>query len=188
MGRKRTRAKITLAGNPEPGVHDRRAVDLLRNAQVGTIEIDDPFELGAKIIAFRSLRDDPLGRLHDRHQIDGAQFHAGRAYQRDFEMAERGPKAIDPSKEAVDGGRIPEPLTDAQMKAVLRLNVADKDLKTDGRRLMHDFLIHGLNTDQIAQVRRQTPNSFTKQYYGRCIRESLDKLAVVYGFAMKTTA
>jgi hypothetical protein len=47
--------------------------------------------------------------LHDRRQIDEAQYYAGRAFQRDFEACERGPCAIYPSKEAVDGGAFQNP-------------------------------------------------------------------------------
>src|SRR5882762_8725330 len=55
--------------NPTSPVHDRRSSDLLRNAQVGIIEIDDPYEHGGKLLALRSTRNDPLARLHDRRQI-----------------------------------------------------------------------------------------------------------------------
>lgn len=183
MGRKRTRTKITLAST-DPAVADRRSTDLLRNAQVSAMEVDDPFEPGAKILAFRSLRDDPLGRLHDRRQIDEAQYSAGRAYQRDFETAERGPRAIDPSKEAVDGGRVPEPLTEQQRKAALRLKACADELGVHGRKLIQDFLIQGMTMEQVAQVRGLTPSKFTLEYYGRRVRECLDSLAIVYNFAM----
>lgn len=181
MGRKRTRTKITLAPATVP---DRRSTDLLRNAQVSAMEVDDPFEPGAKILAFRSLRDDPLGRLHDRRQIDEAQYEAGRAYQRDFEMAERGPRAIDPSKEAVDGGRTPEPLTEGQRRAALRLAEAASELGAHGRKLIQDFLIDGMTMEQIAQRRGLQPSQFTLKYYGARVRECLESLAVVYNFAM----
>src|SRR5690348_15837128 len=104
-----------------PAAHDRRATDLLRNARVAPLEVDDPMELGGKLIVMRSTRDDPLADLHARGQIDEAQYRGGRAFQEDFEAAERGPRAIDPSKEAVDGGLMPEPITEAQRKAAKQL-------------------------------------------------------------------
>ncbi len=44
--------------------HDRRSRDLPRNADVATVEVDNPLALdpGEKIVALRSLRNDPLGR------------------------------------------------------------------------------------------------------------------------------
>lgn len=49
-------------------VHDRLANDLPFNAQVATVEIEDPLALepGEKIVTLRSIRNDPLGRLHSR--------------------------------------------------------------------------------------------------------------------------
>ena len=63
--------------------HDRKARDLPLNAEVATVEIDDPLALepGEKIIALRSIRNDPLARLHSHHQIDEAQYRGGRAFQ-----------------------------------------------------------------------------------------------------------
>ena len=73
-------------------VHDRRSNELPRNAEVAAVEVDDPLALepGEKIVTLRSLRNDPLGRLHSHHQIDEAQYQGGRAFQDDWERAERG--------------------------------------------------------------------------------------------------
>ena len=70
-------------------IHDRRAQDLPLNAEVAEIEVDDPLALdpGEKIVTLRSIRNDPLGRLHSHHQIDEAQYQAGRAFQDDWEKA-----------------------------------------------------------------------------------------------------
>src|ERR1700746_2411818 len=96
---KRRRMVRTASG------HDRRAHDLPLNAEVAAVEVDDPLALepGDKIVALRSIRNDPLGRLHSHKQIDGAQYRAGGACQGDWERAERGPQAIDPTREYVDG-------------------------------------------------------------------------------------
>src|SRR4051794_17349973 len=107
-------------------VHDRRSQDLLRNAEVASVEVDDPLALepGEKVVTLRSIRNDPLARLHSHRQIDEAQYQGGRAFQNDWEKAERGPQAVDPSREYVDGTRAREPITESQRKAVLRLNRA----------------------------------------------------------------
>lgn len=170
--------------NPAAAVHDRRSQDLLRNAEVGSIEVDDPMGLepGDKISVFRSTRDDPLARLHDRRQIDEAQYHGGRAFQKDFEEAERGPQAIDPSKEFVDGGRLPEPITEGQRRAVLRLNRCERLLGADGSALTHDVLIRGRTTEQVAESRGLKGERW-QRYFGMRLRECLNTLAVVYGFA-----
>jgi hypothetical protein len=120
---------------------------------VAPIDIDDPYAAGDKIRVMRALRDDPLARLHVRRQIDEAQYHGGRAFQRDFEAAERGPKAIDFTKEAVDGGSMPEPITEAQRKAARRLAQVYRELGQDGSAIAHDVLVHGLTMAAIAMRR-----------------------------------
>jgi hypothetical protein len=165
-------------------VHDRRTTDLLRNAQVAAIEVDDPLEVGGKLMVMRSIRNDPLAGLHARKHIDEAQYQGGRAFQYDFETAERGPRAIDPSKEAVDGGLMPEPITDQQKQAVVRLNRAERALGQNGAAIAHGVLIHGMTIEQIGVIRGAV-SELELKYLGRRFRECLDCLALVYGFAME---
>src|SRR4030081_4164246 len=82
-------------------VHARRSRDLPRNAEVATVEVDDPLALepGEKIVTLRSIRNDPLGRLHSHRQLDEAQYQGGRAFQSDWEKAKRGPQAGAPTRE-----------------------------------------------------------------------------------------
>ncbi len=157
-----------------------------RNSEIVPIEIDDPYALdpGVKAVAMRSTKDDPLGKLHSRRQIDDAQYHAGREFQNDFEIAERGPCAIDPGKEAVDGGRMPEPITERQQQAVERLNGAQRRLGADGSALIHAILIRRQTCAQVAQSRALTGEGWEK-YFGKRFRECLDCLALFYGFAME---
>jgi len=161
-------------------VHDRRATDLLRNAQVAVIEVDDPFEVGAKILTIRSIRNDPLAGLHARGSIDEAMYLAGRAFQRTFETAERGPRAIDPSKEAVDGGLPPEPLTDFQVRAMESLKGAYRVLGQDGTGYTHDVLIHGKTFLQVSTSRGWL-GEHAERYVSRRFRECLECLAKFYG-------
>jgi hypothetical protein len=165
-------------------VHDRRSRDLLRNAEVAAIEVDDPLALepGDKIVTLRSIRNDPLARLHTHRQIDEAQYQAGRAFQGDWEKAERGPQAVDPTREFVDGGRAREPITEGQRKAVLRLNRAERELGAVGAALVHEVLILGMTMEQIGQ-RRGLQGQRWNDYFARRFRECLDRLALIYGFA-----
>lgn len=164
--------------------HDRRAHDLPRNADVIPVEIDDPLALepGDKIVALRSVRSDPLGRLHAHKQLDDAQYRAGRAFQNDWERAERGPQAIDPSREHVDGARGREPVTEGQRQAVLRLNRAERELGADGAAITHDVLVHGLTMEQVGHKRGLASQRWN-DYFARRFKECLDRLAVVYGLS-----
>lgn len=168
--------------DPSKPVHDRMSTDLLRNAMVAVIDVDDPFAPGDKIRVLRSTRDDPLADHHARHHIDEAQYQAGRKFQEDFERAERGPRAVD-LKEAVDGGQMPEPLTETQRKAAKSLAVAYRALGADGSALAHDILVHGRTMSQIAASRGLFGERWQK-YFGMRFHECLNCLAIVYGFAM----
>jgi len=177
QGRKR-KTPVTL-----PTVHDRRSTDAPGSATVAPIEVDDPYEAGSKIVTLRNLRDDPLARLHDRKQIDEAQFQAGRQFQRDWERAEKGPCAIDPSKEAVDGGLVPDPIDEGQTKALVRINGVLRQLGADGSAVVNDVLVHGLTMERIAERRGLGGKSWV-EYFGKRFRECLDSMAVYYGLAM----
>ncbi|MBR1088606.1 hypothetical protein JQ621_14135 [Bradyrhizobium manausense] len=170
-------------------LHDRRSRDLPFNAEVVEVGVDNPLALDPdeKIAAMRSIRNDPLGRLHAHHQIDEAQYRGGRAYQNDWEKAERGPQAMDPTREYVDGARSREPVTESQRQAVLRLNRVERELGTDGTALVHDVLVLGLTMDQIGQ-RRAVRTQRWNDYFGRRFRECLDRLALIYGFATDASA
>ena len=179
MGRVRRNRSYKLAQ-----IYDRRSREVPFNAEVAEVEIDNPLALdpGEKIMAIRSIRSDPLGRLHSHHQIDEAQYRGGRAFQNDWERAERGPQAMDPTREYVDGARTREPVTESQRQAVLRLNRIERELGTDGAALVHDVLVLGLTMDQIGQ-RRAVRTQRWNDYFGRRFRECLDRLALIYGFA-----
>lgn len=178
QGRKR-KTPVTL-----PTVHDRKTTDAPTSAHVAAVEVDDPYEAGSKIVTLRNLRDDPLGRLHDRHQIDEAQYLAGREFQRDWERAEKGPQAIDPSKEAVDGGCMPDPIDEGQTKALVRINGVLRQLGADGSAIVRDVLVHGLSMERVAN-RRDLGGERWIKYFGQRFRECLDCMAEYYGLAMR---
>ena len=60
-----------ISAQSTSAVHDRRAQELPAHAMVAPVEIDDPYEPGANIIALQSLRDWPLNYMRARGQIDG---------------------------------------------------------------------------------------------------------------------
>jgi hypothetical protein len=177
------RAKRKKPYNPAK-IHDRRARDLPRNAEVTAVEVDDPLGLqpGDKIVTLRSIRNDPLARMHAHRHIDEAQYQGGRAFQDDWEKAERGPQAVDPSREYVDCAQTREPITEGQRKAVLRLNRAERELGADGAALVHEVLILGMTMEQVAQ-RRALRGQRWIDYFAKRFRECLDRLALMYGFA-----
>lgn len=168
--------------NPEyPGgvVYDRRSADTLAAGQYAAIDVDDPLEPGAKLNVLRQMRGDPLARLHAHKQIDEAQYRAGRLYQQDKETADRGARAIDPTKEAVDGGRLPEPLTDRQIKARKRIIRIEGELGRRLTRVLHAVLIDKQSFRKITGTTDQT----ALKLHGNLFRTALNELAEMYGLA-----
>lgn len=162
-------------------VHDRRSTDLLAAGQYAAIDVVDQF--GDNITVLRQLRGDPLARLHSHHQIDEAQYQAGRRYQKDWETAEQGAQAVDPTKEKVDGGRGPETLPERRMQASDRLAAVHLALGVNARKLVHAFLIEEQHIEHLAIAKFSRSGERWANYYGKLLRDSLDMLAVEYELA-----
>ena len=176
--------KRKRAGVSRAFAHDRRAGTPAINAEVASIVVDDPYatEPGETIVVTRQLRGDPLARLHSHRQIDEAQYFAGRAYQRDWEVAERGTRAIDPTREAVDHSPVIDPLTEKQIGARARLADARVALGQKMYATVQAVLINGATIEALARDNGRGGESWFK-YYGRFFREALDVLAVEYNLA-----
>lgn len=173
---------------PRPGaVHDRKAADLLINAQVALVLVDDPFALepGDQIMVLRSTRNDPLADMRSRDMIEECDYAAGRHWQDAHENSQIGSiRAIDPSKEAVDGGRPPENLTDRQRRGASDVNAAREALGPVGNALITDVLGEGLNI-RAAAKKRGLHSDRDRLFLSRRFRECLATMAVLFGLAMK---
>jgi len=181
------RAKSRKARIPAAPVHDRRARDLPWNASIAIVTVPDPYNERDRITATQSLRDDPLARMKARGQIEQSEMEAGRHWQRAYERVEvGGATAIDPTRECVDGGRIPEPFTDEQKRAADDLNRARKavvrELGIMGERVIRAVLAEHMTVKEIAEAMGFTDQASHK-FYGRTFREGLRTLAVVFGYA-----
>lgn len=168
-------------------VHDRQAQDLLINAKVVAVEVEDPFgvNFGDKIIVLRSTRNDPLADMRSRGQIDECDYQAGRYWQNAHEDSQIGSiRAIDPSKESVDGGRPPEILTDKQRKGAGDVNAARVALGPVGNALILDVLSEGLSIKAAAK-KRGLATERDRRFLGHRFRECLQTLAVLFGLAMR---
>jgi hypothetical protein len=116
-------------------------------SSVAPVMVLDPYSEGY----IQVLRvNDFLFGLHTHRQIDDHQFAAARLYQRDVEVSEQdGLKAVDPTKERVDGGLPPEPLSDQQQDARKRRTGAETSMGLINAKIVYDVLIGGMNYGQI---------------------------------------
>lgn len=183
MAKARRKSKPYDPARFGPQVHDRRAREINRGLEryIVAVEVDDPYEAGAKISTVRSVREDPLADHLSRGHIDEAQFQAGREFQRHFGIAERGPRAVQWT-EAVDGDPPRENVTDSQLMAGKWLSKCYRKLGEDGSALVNQMLIHGMTSKQIAVSRGFSGQDWEK-FFAKRLWECLNTLAVVYGFS-----
>lgn len=190
MGRRlgKKRRRVSVAEMPmvtDRGPVDRRATESHRQASLVPVEVPDPYEPGATIIAFKDAKADPLQRLKDQQDIDEAQYQAGKAYERDLELAEVGNvKAIDPTREAVDGGRLPEPVSETKRKADMRLNEAGRLMGQFAECVVRGVLRSNVTPAQLA-VARGFATRREQLQYGWVFRRALEELAMFYGLVMR---
>ena len=165
-------------------VHERLATDLPYGAKVRQTMVDDPYsQEGGRILVLQSRRDDQLVGLHARGKIDDAQFQAGRKWEEYEEAASiGGASAIDPTKEAVDGGKIPEPFTDRHLKAIRRLAEARSELGPVGYSLVKIVLSERLTVREAA-FKLGYESERGVNYVSIRFRECLEVLAILWGLA-----
>ena len=180
-------------------IYDRMSADLPINSVVAPAVVDDPLERGAKLKVLRSLRDDPLAALQARDQLRSpdekradaatgrdtgiARFKAGQKYRLFHELSQVGTiSAIDPTREAVDGGKMRDPLSVSQMDASDALEAANAVLGAYGKQLVSDVLCRGMTFQQIAQARNMHRDK-ELEFLGRLFRVCLESLAKHWGLA-----
>ena len=134
-----------------------------------------------------NLREDAVGRMHARHQVDGAQYQAARAYQRLYDCATIGQLSpADLLRPRVDGGRAPDPISAARLAAAKRLRSVERTL-TDwhgyaGLSVTRSVLTGGKSVDKTARDFGAS-SALEKRFWGLLFRKCLDVLAKALGFS-----
>jgi hypothetical protein len=134
-----------------------------------------------------NLREDPIGRMHARRQVDAAQYQAARAYQQLYDRATIGNVSpADPSRIRVDGGRAPDPISVARMAAATRLRSVENTLKDHhgfaGLTLTRSVLTGGKSMEKTARDFGASTERDVR-WWGQLLRRCLDVLAKALGFA-----
>jgi hypothetical protein len=138
----------------------------------------------------RALRDDPVGRMHSRHQIDQEQYSAARAYQELADTATIGAvRSVDLSKTKVSGVTAPDPLTPGRQRAMAQLRAAEQ-------RVANRFGLEGLSVTRAVLSDRQSVEQTARSrgasspremsFWTGLFRRCLDVLAAAFGFATST--
>jgi hypothetical protein len=133
------------------------------------------------------LKEDPIGRIALRHQVDQAQYLGAREYQRLYDATQVAlVRSVDLSKAKVSGGQHFEPLTDARQRASRKLNNADSALMhwhgAEGLLLVRDVLCERRPVEQAGRLRGAN-NDRETHWFAVLFRKCLSVLAVQFGFA-----
>jgi hypothetical protein len=139
---------------------------------------------------FTALRDDPIGRMFARRQVDIAQYQAARAYQQTADQATLGAmRTIDLSETRVSGGMAPDMLTPSKQSAMARLRRAEQRVTdrfgAEGMSLCRAVLTDGQSVETAARVRGAESDRDLRSW-GWLFKRCLDCLALVFGFATST--
>jgi hypothetical protein len=136
---------------------------------------------------FVALRDDPVGRMHSRHQIDEAQYKAARAYQQTADRAMLGAvRSVDLSRTKVSGGLAPDPLTEGRKRSMEPLRTVEERVArhygSEGLGLTRAVLVERQSVEQTAR-QRGAKNDREVWFWARLFRWCLGVLAAAFGFA-----
>ena len=142
--------------------------------------VEDPYDPGSMIrVEVRGL--DPLHRMLVRKEIDEAQARAGVMLRNAHEtVSSAGVRAVDLSKERVDGGRLPSGTRDAAMMAVRRLHQAEAVLGWQMYRLLICSIVEGCPPSILAEC---SAAKATRHILAFQVRNGLEQLAAVWGLA-----
>lgn len=136
-----------------------------------------------RVVVRLALRDDPLGSLRAHGAIDGVEYLAGRYWQ---ELQERASvsrmKAIDPSRDMVDGGRAFNFGSDGQRMAMNKLAKANMRLGEAAASLVQHVLGAGMTIEQAAAALGST-GQWAIRGWRFVFRMALETLAVEFGLA-----
>lgn len=176
-------------------VREGRTPHLEQNDDYGTRMVEDPYDekrtdgSRAKSVKIVALRDDPIGRMHKRGQLGrerdrdphdaDVRLDAARRWQGLYDRAEiGGAKAIDFTRDVVDGGTLKLPDTDSRMDAQNELLELDCTLGSEGATLVRFVLGE---RRQLSDMARSMESARDKLYLGRRLLECLDTIAKEMG-------
>ena len=161
--------KITLPG---PGYEGR--------FRQGFREVDDPYEPGAKITAAVNVRHDVVLWMLNRKEIDLAEYAAGEKFRSLMEKAGMtGAKAVDFSREPVDGRGAQKDMAVPALEAAKELAMAHAEIGADAYKVL--WLVVGLNSPEWMQDDKV---NWRKRKVARAgVKNSLNSLAKLWGFA-----
>lgn len=163
-------------------------------AEVSTREIDNPtfndaHEIGRlgnvkRITAFVNVRESAVSVLASKGQVSESQVAAADRFRRLFEaMGGAGARAMDPSKEFVDGGRIPDPISAHQIDAGKEL--ADAYAQVSKQHGLYAWRLLGYVCGEGRSIHELTTTRRQRDTMTDLLRLYLDCLSEHWGYSTR---
>jgi hypothetical protein len=133
-----------------------------------------------KTKAYINIRESPLGLLAAKGLLTAAQLKAGSQFRALWEQLGSSIKAMDYSKDPVDGGGMSEPISIRQMQAGLDLKECRKVLGPRHYDVLVKVLGQGIEVSKLGKTRRE------RDTYMDYLKHALEDLAEHWGY--QTTA
>ncbi len=131
-----------------------------------------------------NTRESSIAAMRARGQIDDDQLEAAERFRKIYEMSgQGGVKALDWTKERVDGGRVTDGLPATRMDALTQLNGLEKVLGKFPYALCVHIVGERKSIKRAAMDMRG--GDLTKdeiKNFGWLLRQSLDSLAILWGY------
>lgn len=201
---KRKKLKTAAISVRMVDVHDLVRADVPRGPDIEITEMRNPYVVSEDAVwdsargewtvprrppirVIQSFKCDPIGKMFARKQIDEREHDAARRLQRLHDDAQIGViRAVDPGREAVDGGSLPEVLTDRQQRAIRKIRLVERAIcekhGKQGLSVLNGVLIEKRTVDQFAAIYGYHPPSPKKIDYWRALfRECLHTLGAELG-------
>lgn len=177
--RKRRQKVITLAKAGGHGSEGR--------FQVGQGVAENPYRKGEFQCVTRNIKHDVVEWLFARNLIDEAERQAGLEFAKLVEGAGIvGAKAIDFSRDVVDGGGALPDMAVQRIEATKRLIYLAEKIGRESYELLWVVLVNGIPLWEVAtQIDKSDgpTTQYRKRYFARMFRNALNEAAIVWKMA-----
>lgn len=171
-GKSKRGRKITLAAGANGDI------ELIR------VEVDDPYEAGAKLRVMKNVRVHPLDSMLARNRISQAQFEAGETFLKLFEQAEIGNvQAIDYQRVKVDVSYVHRGLDAVSMAAAKRLMAIRSAIGRRPYELLAKVVGERASPYSLAMGAPGGASDRMVWHVFQAVREALDDVAECFGVA-----
>lgn len=131
-----------------------------------------------KVRAAVNIRESAVGTLAARNLIDKAQAEAATRFRKHWETTGGvGARAIDYSRDKVDGGKIADPIELSQLRAAKKLEEAERTLGERNYNLVRSVCGEGKAMTELFMEKRERLTATDN------LRASLDDLCRIWGIA-----